>query len=169
MNLNIITFSKVSLVRSFLLALFFLLMSASLAFSLSWNDEEWINAGCPQNIFGTWISSEVGIKNKRSLNITNNKFRFLNNHVLVAEYLFRKRDMVKSEKFVEVKLNFSIKNIKKSIYFKIRPHLVYLNNNDGNVNSNTSNCLIKVFEFDTEDNAKFDKYLNWEVYKLKNR
>ena len=156
-------------IRAVCRAVFFLLILTNAVSALDWNDKEWVDANCPPNIFGTWVFDDMNIGNEKVLNIRNNKISLIINHILEEEYYFDKKNMVMNEKFMEVNLQSVLSNGEKSAYLKIRPHLVSLENDSKNTNTTAQNCLIKVFEFESKNDAKFDKYLNWEIYKLKSR
>ena len=43
-----------------ILFLFFVLfLNVKPALALDWDDSEWINAGCPSGIIGTWVASDL--------------------------------------------------------------------------------------------------------------
>jgi len=155
--------------RAVCLTVLFMLISANAVSALDWNDKGWVGASCPPNIFGTWVSDDMSIGNEKVLNIRNNKISLIINHILEEEYYFDKKNIVMNEKFMEVNLQSVLSNGEKSAYLKIRPHLVSSENDSKNTNTTAQNCLIKVFEFESKNDAKFDKYLNWEIYKLKSR
>ena len=155
--------------RAVCLAVLFMLILTNAVSALDWNDKEWVDANCPPNIFGTWVSDDMNIGNEKVLNIRNNKISLITNHILEEEYYFDKKTMVMNERFMGVNLQSVLSNGKKSAYLKIRPHLVSSENDSKNTNTTAQNCLIKVFEFESKNDAKFDKYLNWEIYKLKSR
>ena len=155
--------------KAVFLAFFLILILTKAASALDWNDKEWVGAGCPPNVFGTWVSDDMNMGNERVLNIKHDKISLITNHVLEEEYFFDKKNMVMHAKFLEVNLQPILSNGKKSAYLKIRPHLVSSKNDSKSTNTIAQNCLIKVFEFESENRAKFNKYLNWEIYKLKSR
>jgi hypothetical protein len=57
----------------------------------------------------------------------------------------------------------------KSVFLKIRPYLISSENNTMQLNKTIQNCFVKVFTFESQKNANNDKYLNWKIYKLKNK
>ena len=156
-------------VRAVCQSVLFILIWTNVASALDWNDKGWVGASCPPNIFGTWVSEDMNVENERVLNIRHNKISLITNHILEEEYSFDKKNMVMNEKFMEVNLQSTLSDEEKSAYLKIRPHLVSSEKYSKNTNTTAQNCLIKVFEFESKNDAKFDKYLNWEIYKLKSR
>ncbi len=150
----------------FCLRNFFIIVSTSSVSALGWNDKEWVEAGCPSNIFGAWISRGAEINSKNLLNIYQDKIIFINNHNLEKKYSFNPENILKNSSYLGVKLQPVTKD--KTVYLKIRPHLVRSKHTTQQMNKTIQNCFIKVFKFESQKNAKYDKYLDWEIYKLKN-
>ena len=146
-------------------ALFFL-VCVNPVLALGWSDREWIEAGCPSSILGTWTSDHANNRGKKILNIATNKIGVTGNQN-VEEFFFDKENIVSGSRFVEINLQPVSKDKKKNIYLKIRPHLINLKNDPRNINPDAYHCLIKVFQFDSKNKAKFDKYSGWDIYKLK--
>ncbi len=143
---------------------FFIFTSAACA--LGWGDKEWVEAGCPSSLFGKWVSDAANKGSEKVLNVKTNKIKVIKDHVLEEEYSFDRRNMVKGERVIQINLLKSIlNNKKKSIYLKIRPHLVFSENSLKNHSVTNQTCFIKVFEFDSVNNAKFDRYESWEIYR----
>jgi len=151
--------------RVLFLTLLFIMISMKVVYALGWEDKKWVEAGCPSNVFGTWISGDSEVISEKLLTIYQDRIRFLDNHAFEKKYSFKRKDMVEGKQFVEIKLQPVSKE--KSIYLKIRPHLVLSGSDIKKKNKNTQNCFVKVFKFDSQKNSKYDKYLNWEIYKLK--
>jgi len=145
---------------------FFIVVSASSVSALDWNDKEWVEAGCPSSIFGEWVSTEAGINSKHLLNIYQNKIIFINNNNLEKKYSFNPKNILKSSSYLGVRLQHVNKD--KTVYLKIRPHLVRSKTTAKHMNRTIQSCFIKVFKFEFKNFAKHDKYLDWEIYKLKN-
>jgi len=142
-----------------------MIISMKLVYGLGWDDKKWVEAGCPSNIFGTWVSSGTEVNSGKLLNIYQDRIRFIDNHAFERKYSFKRKDMVVGKQFVEI--NLQPVSTEKSIYLKIRPHLVLSGSDIRKANKTTQNCFVKIFKFGSQKNAKYDKYLNWEVYKLK--
>ena len=51
----------------------------------------------------------------------------------------------------------------KELVIKIRPHLVHTS---PKTQKKDSKCLIKIFTFKNEQNAKRDKYSKWNIFRL---
>ena len=145
----------------------FFLICVNSVLALDWSDRKWVEAGCPPSVFGTWISDKTNNKNEKVLNIAMNRIKVTGNRNIEEEFSFNKRNIVSGKRFVEIKLQPISKDVKMSTYLKIRPHLINLENDSKNMNPDTYHCLIKVFQFDSINKAKFDKYSSWEIYKLK--
>jgi len=165
--LNFFKLNVVTRIRVFFLMFILLFISAIPVYSLDWKDKEWIEAGCPLDIFGQWVSIDVDTKHEKLLSIEQNKIRAFTNQSLEQEYLFKTNGMDRDARFVNLKLMSNLNNKKKNLYLKIRPHLVHTETASKNLNISNESCLIKVFEFESKNNAKFDKYLHWDIYKLK--
>jgi hypothetical protein len=144
---------------------FYILISASLVTSLDWGDKKWVEAGCPSNIFGSRISSGFEVNSGKSLNIYQDKIVFLGKHDLEEKYSYNKKNILRGNTYDGVALQPVSKEIYR--YLKIRPHLVQSETSSMDMNIINQNCFVKVFKFESQKNAKLDKYLNWEIYKLK--
>ncbi|MZG30916.1 MAG: hypothetical protein F3741_08940 [Nitrospinae bacterium] len=148
------TVGKLLIATLFSIALLFF-SSIHPVFALDWSDNEWTN--CPKTIEGTWVSEKTNPVNNKNLNVRRNTISITQkDNVLASGTAFEKKGS-----FFEMVLQ-SIEN-GKDTYFKIRPHLVQ--SNPGN--NNKSDCWIKVFQFNSQAHAKFDKYSNWDIYQLK--
>ena len=144
--------------------LLFTMILLKAVYALGWEDKKWVEAGCPSNIFGTWVSSSQ-VNGGELLNIYQDRIRFLDAHAFERKYSFERKNMVVGKQFVEINLKPVSKE--KSIYLKIRPHLVLSGSDFSEKNKTTQYCFVKVFKFESQKNAKHDKYLNWQIYKLK--
>jgi len=150
----------------FTFTLFFIIVSTSLVSALGWNDKEWVEAGCPSSIIGEWVSMEAEINNKNLLNIYQNKIIFINNNNLEKKYSFNPKNILKSSSYLGVRLQHV--NEDKTVYLKIRPHLVRSKTTVKDTNKTILSCFIKVFNFESKKLVKHNKYLDWKIYKLKN-
>ena len=144
---------------------FYILISASSVTALDWGDKKWVEAGCPSNIFGSRISSGFDVNSGKLLNIYQDKIIFLSKHDLGEKYSYNKKNILRGNTYVGVTLQPVSKEISR--YLKIRPHLVQSETSAMDITIIDQNCFVKVFKFESQKNAKFDKYLNWEIYKLK--
>ncbi len=127
------------------------------AFALDWNDNEWTN--CPRAVEGTWISGNPNSLNSKTLSIQENKVSMIKTHN--GEVAFAGNTFAKKGKFVEMVLQSTTTD--KEIHLKLRPHLVQTNSDP----VNKTYCRIKVFHFNSQAHAKFDKYSSWDIYQLK--
>ena len=139
---------------------------ASIAFALSWQDKDWKEAGCPETAIGEWKSEKSDLYKRTSINIQKNKITVSGGNDSKEETFNMKISFQVGEKFVEL----SLKPVEagKRIYLKMRPHLITPIRDSGNVNQNSHDCLIKVFQYRSQQHAKFNKYSSWGIYKLKN-
>jgi hypothetical protein len=154
-------------VAVYFFALFFTLVSTSPVSALGWDDKEWVEAGCPLNIFGMWVSNGSDTDSENLLNIYQDKIVFLNNSGLEEKYSYDQNNILMNKSYIGVNLQPDSKE--KSTYLNLRPYLVRPESMTMQVNKITQNCFVKVFKFESKKNAKYGKYLNWEIYKLKNK
>jgi hypothetical protein len=63
--------------------------------------------------------------------------------------------------FIEIVLQSTTKE--KEIHLKLRPHIVQTYSDS----KKRAHCRIKVFQFNSQAHAKFDKYSSWDIYQLK--
>ena len=153
-------------VAVYFFSFFYFLISASSVTSLDWDDKKWVEAGCPSNIFGSRISSGFEVNSGKLLNIYQDKIVFLGKHDMEEKYSYNKKNILRGNAYVGVTLQPVSKEISR--YLKIRPHLVQSEISSMDMNIINQNCFVKVFKFESQKNAKLDKYLSWEIYKLKN-
>ena len=136
--------------------LIFLLVAVNFpAFALDWNDKEW--AGCPRTVEGIWISDNSDSMKSKTLNIQENKVSITKDGAVS----FTGSTFAENGKFVEMVLESLTKE--KEIFLKLRPHMVQTNSDP----ENRTDCRIKVFQFNSQAHAKFDKYSSWDIYQLK--
>ncbi len=145
--------------------LFLLLISLpGLGSAVDWNDKSWRISGCPKGVLGNWLSQN----DEHKLSIENNRIitRTLAGKETVYSYT---GDPLESDmRFIKLSLEQMNVNEATQIHLKIRPHLIHSLQNSEEASSKSSDCLIKVFYFESEKDAKFDKYLNWDIYKRLN-
>ena len=144
---------------------FYILISSNSVTALSWDDKEWIEAGCASNIFGTKLTSGLEVNSGKLLNIYQDKIVFLNNHNFEEKYSYNQKNILRDRAYISVNLQPLSKE--KSIYLKLRPHSVHPETNTLPISKITQNCFVKVFKFESQKDARYDKYFNWEIYKLK--
>ena len=101
--------------------LFFIIVLTSSVSALGWNDKEWVEAGCPSNIFGAWVSRGAEINSKNLLNIYQDKIIFINDQNLEIKYSFNSKNMLKNGSYVGVKLQPVTKD--KDYFFKDKASL----------------------------------------------
>ncbi len=149
--------------------------TATPAFSLDWNDEEWAQAGCPKSVIGTWLpqdtQSEWGTLTIRegALICVQNQAggEKLPTHEWIRQYSFDDSTLATDQRFIKLALHPVKEGAYRGSIVKIRPHLVGLSAGQWATNSSSSGCLIKVFKFKSQEEAKFDKYSGWAIYRLK--
>ena len=127
------------------------------AFALDWDDNEW--ASCPSTFEGTWLSDNPDSINSKTLNIQKNRVSITQN--MDGEVSFTGVTFLEKGNFIEMVLQSTTKE--KEIHLKLRPHIVQTYS----VPENRVHCRIKVFQFNSQAHAKFDKYSSWEIYQLK--
>ena len=149
--------------------------TATPAFSLDWNDEEWAQAGCPKGVIGTWHPQDPQSK-WGTLTVTEGSLicvqtqsggEKLPAREWVRHYSFDDSALATDQRFIKLALHPVREGEYQGYTVKIRPHLVGLSAGQGANNSSSSDCLIKVFKFSSQEKAKFDKYLDWAIYRLK--
>jgi hypothetical protein len=126
-------------------------------FALDWDDNEW--ASCPSTVEGTWISDNPDSINSKTLNIKKNRVSITQN--MDGEVSFTGNTFLEKGNFIEMVLQSTTKE--KEIHLKLRPHIVQTYSDP----ENRAHCRIKVFQFNSQSHAKFDKYSSWEIYQLK--
>ena len=131
------------------------------SYSLGWQDEEWLKPGCPKTVSGIWAANNPDNTNLKLLSINNKEFIYISKNDQKHKFGIIKSSFVLENQYIEVKLKPLNKGKERVI--KIRPHLVHMS---PNTQKKDSNCLIKVFTFKNEQNAKRDKYSEWNIFRL---
>ena len=131
------------------------------SYSLSWEDEEWLKPGCPKTVSGNWAVDNPANTNLKLLSINNKEVIYISKNNRKRKFRITKSSFVLENQYIEVKLKPLNKG--KELVIKIRPHLVHMG---PNAQKKDSNCLIKVFNFKNEQNAKRDKYSQWNIFRL---
>ncbi len=152
-----------------------MIFTATPAFSLDWNDEEWSHAGCPKTVIGTWLPQESQSKwgmltiSEGALICVQHQSggEKLTTREWVRQYSFDDSTLATDQRFVKLALHPVKEGEYQGYTVKIRPHLVGLSAGQWANNPSSSECLIKVFKFESQEEAKFDKYLDWAIYRLK--
>ena len=133
------------------------------SYSLSWQDEEWLEAGCPKNVSGNWEADNPAITNLKSMSFGKKEITYTSKNNETQKFGIINSSFVSKNQFVKMKIQPP--NDEKETIIKIRPHLVNIYSNG---KKQTPNCMIKVFSFNTEKHAKTDRYSEWNIFRLKN-
>ena len=126
------------------------------AYSLDWNDDHWVESGCPKNISGAWRSENGG-----------KQLKFERNQVIAraidgkeTQFAFDGNLEASDNRFIELTVNPKEGSGGNPLFIKIRPHLALPSKQpEGN------DCLIKVFGFVSKNDARLGKYKTWDIYK----
>jgi hypothetical protein len=144
-----------------------LLALAQPVYSLSWNDKEWVDEGCPENISGQWIPRSAASFGGPAAAVSNNQFTFPSETGGTDTINFEKL----SESTIAIVLELDAHNLPTSKqvlpYLKIRPYLVRANVEPSMNSLSQPECLIKVFRYQSLDQIQPNKYANWEIYQIK--
>ena len=131
------------------------------SYSLGWEDEEWLKPGCPKTVSGIWATDNPDNTNLKLLSINNKEFIYISKNDQKHKFGIIKSSSVLENQYIEVKLKPLNKG--KELVIKIRPHLVHTS---PKAQKKDSRCLIKIFTFKNEQNAKRDKYSKWNIFRL---
>jgi hypothetical protein len=131
------------------------------SYSLSWNNEEWLQSGCPKTASGKWVIDRPETTDFKFISINNNEVTYIFKRDKEQKFGIKKSSIISKNKFIKLKIK-SI-NSQKETVLKIRPHLLRMNFKE---KKNHANCLIKVFTYKNERHAKMDKYSGWNIYRL---
>ena len=131
------------------------------SYSLGWQDKEWLKPGCPKTVSGNWAVDNLTNRNLKLLSIDNKEFIYISKNDQKHKFGIIKSSPVLENQYIEIKLKPLNKGKERVI--KIRPHLVHTN---PKAQKKDSNCLIKIFTFKNEQNAKRDKYSEWNIFRL---
>jgi len=154
--------SKINLIITLILALVGLLFFfITPSYSLGWQDEEWLKPGCPKTVSGIWAANNPDNTNLKLLSINNKEFIYISKNDQKHKFGIIKSSSVLENQYIEIKLKPLNKG--KELVIKIRPHLVHTS---PKAQKKDSNCLIKIFTFKNEQNAKRDKYSQWNIFRL---
>ena len=131
------------------------------SYSLGWQDEEWLKPGCPKTVSGIWAANNPDNTNLKLLSINNKEFIYISKNDQKHKFGIIKSSSVLEDQYMELKLKPLNKG--KELVIKIRPHLVHTS---PKAEKKDSKCLIKIFTFKNEQNAKRDKYSKWNIFRL---
>ena len=129
------------------------------SYSLGWNDEEWIQSGCPITASGKWAADNPETTELRFLSIDNSEVIYISNSDEAQKFGIENSLFISNYQYVKIK---SV-NSQNETVLKIRPHLIHMNLPK---ETNSPNCLIKVFTYKNERHAKNDRYSGWNIFRL---
>ena len=154
--------SEINLIITLIIALVGLIsLFITPSYSLGWQDEEWLKPGCPKTVSGIWATDNPDNTNLKLLSINNKEFIYISKNDQKHKFGIIKSSSVLEDQYMEVKLKPLNKG--KELVIKIRPHLVHTS---PKAQKKDSKCLIKIFTFKNEQNAKRDKYSKWNIFRL---
>ena len=139
----------------------FLPFFISPSYSLWWQDEQWLKAGCPKNVSGNWAADNPINKNLKSMSFNDKEITYTSQNNETQRFGIIKSSFVKENQFVKIKIK-PLNNENHTI-IQIRPHLVHI---DSKGKKETSICMIKVFRFNTEKHAQTDRYSGWNIFRF---
>ena len=131
------------------------------SYSLGWNDEEWLQSGCPKTALGKWVVDSPETTNLRSISINNNEVTYIFKRDKEKKFGIKNSSLMSKNKYIKLKLKPA--NSQKVTVLKIRPHLLHM---DFQKQKEPPNCLIKVFTYKNERHAKTDRYSGWNIFQL---
>jgi len=131
------------------------------SYSLGWQDDEWLKPGCPKTVSGIWAADNPDNTNLKLLSINNKEFIYISKNDQKHKFGIIKSSSVLENQYIEVKLKPLNKG--KNLVIKMRPHLVHTGSK---AEKKDTNCLIKIFTFKNEQNAKRNKYSKWNIFRL---
>lgn len=142
-----------------IIGLLFFFISPS--YSLGWNDEDWLQSGCPKTVSGKWAADNPETTDLKFLLINNREVTYTSKGDETHKFGISKSSFISKKRYVKIKLES--KNNQNETVLKIRPHLIYM---DGQKATNNPDCRIKVFTFKNERHAKTDRYSGWNIFRL---
>jgi hypothetical protein len=129
------------------------------SYSLGWNDEEWLQSGCPKTVAGEWAADNPETTDLRSLSINNSELTYTSKSDEIHKFGISKSYFISKNQYVKIKPV----NSQNETVLKIRPHLI---NMGFQKETNNPSCLIKVFTYKNERHAKTDQYSGWNIFRL---
>jgi len=149
-----------------LFLIFVIFLNVKPVLALDWDDSEWVNAGCSSGIIGTWIASDLNNVDKKIVSISSHIITITNNKGLENKFSLNNKPRFENGRFVEINMRPLSKGKNRSVYLKIRPHLVKLMKSSDDSSLSTYECLIKIFYYDSQQNLDRHQYSDWEFYAL---
>jgi hypothetical protein len=131
------------------------------SYSLGWNDEEWLQSGCPKTASGKWIIDSPETTDLRFISINNNELKYIFKRDKAKKFGIENSSLISKNNYIKLKLKPI--NSQNLTVLKIRPHLLNMNFQK---EKNYPNCLIKVFTYKNEKHAKTDRYSGWNIFRL---
>ncbi len=129
------------------------------SYSLAWNDEEWLESGCPKTASGKWATDNPETTDLRFLSINNSEVIYISKSDEAQKFEIDKSSFISNYQYVKIK---PVNNQNETV-LKIRPHLIHMGLQK---ETNNPNCLIKVFTYKNEKYAKTDRYSGWNIFRL---
>jgi hypothetical protein len=130
-------------------------------YSLDWNDEEWLQSGCPKTVSGEWAADNLETTDLRFLSIKNSEVTYTSKSDETYKFGISKSSSISKNHYVKIKLRPV--NSQNETVLKIRPHLIHMNSQK---ETNNPSCLIKVFTYKNERHAKTNQYSGWNIFRL---
>ena len=149
------------LINLFFIIVGFLFFFISPVYSLSWDDEEWLQSGCPKTASGKWVVDRPETKDLKFISINNNEVTYIFKRDKAKKFGIKNSSLISKNKYIKLKLKPV--NSQKDTVLKIRPHLLHMNFKK---EKNQPNCLIKVFTYKNERHAKTERYSGWNIFRL---
>ena len=149
------------LINIFFIIVGFLFFFISPVYSLSWDDEEWLQSGCPKTASGKWVVDSPETTDLRFISINNNEVKYIFKGDREQKFGIENSSLISKNKYIKLKLKPV--NSQKETVLKIRPHLLHMNFQK---EKNNTNCLIKVFTYKNERHAKTERYSGWNIFRL---
>jgi hypothetical protein len=149
-----------------LFLIFIIFLNVKPVLALDWDDSEWINAGCSSGIIGTWIASDLNNVDKKIVTISSHIITITNNKGLEKKFSLNNKPKIEEGRFVEINMRPLAKEKNRSVYLKIRPHLIKSMKSSDDSSLSTYECLIKIFYYDSQQNLNRHQYSDWEFYAL---
>ena len=90
-----------------------------------------------------------------------------NNQGLEKQFSLNNKPRFNKGRFVEINMRPLSKEENKSVYLKIRPHLMKLVKNPNDSSLSSYECLIKIFYYDSQQYLNRHQYSDWAFYALR--
>jgi hypothetical protein len=148
-------------INLFFILVGFLFFFISPSYSLNWNDQEWLQSGCPKTASGKWIVDSPETTDLRFISINNNEVKYIFKRDREQKFEIENSSHISKNKYIKLKLKPD--NSKKETILKIRPHLLNMNFKK---EKSHPNCLIKVFAYKNESHSKTERYSGWNIFRL---